>query len=228
MADLFRIVKGGPVQEVHEQPFESEVADMQEFVFRNPRLLGDGMEIVEREVNTGPAGRIDLLGIERVPGSGQVVVVELKNVPAGVQVLLQALRYAMWALGNPDSIRLLLERHGIKGDDIDLKPKIMIVAPTVQDDLVELSQFVSSFDFEFMEVRRFARDGEFFVVRTRKAPVGVPTVQVSAQEEWGWEKYASEHKWRSEKSSSATWTNSFRRRVGPYPFASESHTWPIS
>jgi len=199
MADLFRISSEGQIAQVAEKPFADEVGDLEGFIVKNPQLLGEGVEIFGRQVSAGSTGRIDLLVIDESLGAGQIAVVELKNEPADVRVLLQALRYASWVVGNPDSIRLLLEKAKIKSDDPDLTPKIIVVAPSIQDELVELTQYVGSFEFDLIELRRFEQGSENFVTVHRKTPTAARPAGVADQQEWDWGKYVSDLGWSGER-----------------------------
>jgi len=52
MADLFRISSDGNVTLVPERAFANEVGDLEDFLVRNPKVLGEGIEIIGRQVNT--------------------------------------------------------------------------------------------------------------------------------------------------------------------------------
>ena len=196
--DLFRLTSDGEVETVPEQPFSDEVSDLEGFVFSNPSLLGEGVEIVARQVSSS-AGRIDLLAIDRSHGEGQVAIVELKNIPADVEVLLQVLRYASWVESNQDSVRLLLQQKGINAAQVELHPRLIVVAPEVREALVELTQYVTGFEFDLVEMRRFDLDGEKFVVIDRKSPSGPPPPGATTGEQWSWEKYAENLGWNEDR-----------------------------
>ena len=199
MPDLFRISQDGQIVQVAEQPFVNEVGDLEDFIVKNPQLIGEGTEILGRQVNAGLAGRIDILAIDNTLGSGKVAVVELKNGPADVRVLLQVLRYASWVLSNPDGIRLLLEKNKLKAEDVDLKPRVVVVADSIEDELAELTQYVQAFEFDLVELRRFEQNGENLVMVARKSPTGPPPAGIRVQEEWNWERYESEMNWNSQR-----------------------------
>ena len=198
MTELFRVTTHG-VEPISERPFLSEVSDLEDFVIANPSLLGEGTSVVARQVNAGAAGRLDILALTQALAGGQVAVVELKNGPADIHVLLQALRYASWAVGNPDSVRLLLSNAKVNPGEVDLRPRIVVAAPVIQDELVELSQYVGAFEFDFVEIKRFAQGEQLFVVVTHKAPSVSPPPGVTWQGEWDWEKYTSELGWSRER-----------------------------
>ena len=199
-AELFRVSEQGQVGLLAERPFADEVGDLEDFVAKNPQLVGEGIKIFGRQVTAG-VGRIDLLAIDQAFGEGQMAVIELKNVPADVGVLLQVLRYASWVMSNPDSIRLLLEKERIKATQLELKPKLVIVAPRIEEDLVELTQYLTdSFEFDLIELRRFEQGDEYFAVVNRRTPAGSGLPPgITVREDWSWEKYGSELTWKPER-----------------------------
>ena len=82
-----------------------------------------------------------------------------------------------------------------------MRPRVVVVAPTILDELVELAQYVGGFEFDLVELRRFEDTGENFAVVTRKAAVGLPPPGVAVQEDWDWDKYAADLKWSPERIS---------------------------
>jgi hypothetical protein len=195
MGQLFRISSEGEIQSLAHEPFANETEDLESFLESNPQLLGEGMTIIGRQVSTN-AGRIDLLGVDQSLGPGQVVIVELKNEPADVRALLQILRYGAWVVSNPDSIRLVLEQKGVGGGDVDIRPRLIVVAPSFEDELVELSQYVNSFEFHFIEVQRFRHGGDRYIVVTEKDVSGIPAPELRERADWDWSKYESELNWK--------------------------------
>ncbi len=182
---------------MQEEPFADEVNDLESFVFDNPQLLGEGIESVARQVYTDD-GRLDIMAVDR--SQGRLVIVELKNVPAGVDVLLQALRYASWAKVNQDSVRLFLQRHDVAEADVKFDSiRIIVVAPEILGNLVELSQYVvDAFEFNFVEIRRFKDKGDSFVVVNQLPTPGAPP-GASPPEGWTWDNYRERLGWSSQQ-----------------------------
>jgi hypothetical protein len=206
---------------VPEEPFSDETVDLEDFVYSNPGLLGEGFEAVARQVSS-TAGRIDILAVDKSFEQAQVAIVELKNVPADVDVLLQILRYASWVESNQDTVRLLFQEKGISPSDLDVHPILVVVAPVIQDALLELSQYVSSFEFDFIELRRFDAGGEKFVIVTRRFPSGPAPVGASPREEWGWERYRIDMGWNDKRIVLGKWLfNEVQRKI-------ESKGWSLT
>lgn len=145
----------GP-QNFQPAPFQDEVHDMGDFVAEHPAILGDDIVIVSRELEHGPDGRrLDFLVCDTEVG--QAGIVELKKDEADEKVLLQTLRYADWLRNNPDTVRYQISRKnlGIDPDEIDVERiKIFIVAPKITALVLELSQYITAFDFEFLQLQR--------------------------------------------------------------------------
>ena len=161
-------------------PFADEVHDMGDFIMANPRILGEDITIVNRELQHGPDGRrVDFLVCDSE--TGQVGIVELKKDYADEKVLLQTLRYADWLRNNPDTIRYQVSRQKaltIDPEELELDSlKIYIVAPKIAPAVAELSQYISGIDFEFIQIERF-RDssGEVYAVTS---PLEVPNRTVA-------------------------------------------------
>lgn len=192
MAELFEVKEGSTAQHINEFPFQDEINDLESFIKENPQVISEGLEILDEQVDTRVSGKIDLLALDKTAGTAQITLIELKKEIAQQTVLLQTLRYASWIKNNPDSIRYLLEKKRLAVKDIDLNPKIIIIASQIDPTLIELSQYNESFEFDFVEVRRFGIKDNFYVVVDHKTPPQTPTTKVRSQEEWNWEKYEAD------------------------------------
>lgn len=231
MTKLFRIGAGASAEAVSEVPFTDEVGDLESFLKNNPGILGEQVTVFAEQVDTG-LGRMDLLAMDQSLEQGKLLLIELKNRPADINVLVQVLRYASWVSTSPDSIKLLLEKGGLGAEDADLKPRIVIVAPDIEDELVELSQYIAAFEFSFLQVRRFRLGPEFLVVVETKTITPEKKTPVSVQEEWNWERYERDlripkarldlGKWLVSKIQDVCaekgWSLEFRFRKGYTPF----------
>lgn len=199
VADLFRLPNSGVLEPMLPDPFKDETTDLEGFVKQNPTVLGNGVRIFAEQIDTGFGDRLDLLALDESASSGELLLIELKNVTADEKVLLQALRYGSWMVGNPDSVRLLLERQSIDASAIDIRPIIVIVAPEIENGLVEMSQYISDFQFSFVEISRFKDREDRFVLINRKTPLGKVPPGVQARDDWDWEKYQHDLKISAER-----------------------------
>ena len=142
---------------------------MADFIRKHPQTLGADVLIVCRELQVGTSNesrRIDFLVYDA--GLNQVGIVELKNKIADEKVLLQTLRYANWIRNNPDTVRYQIKKQNlnIDAEEIDTENiKVLIVAPKITQSLAELCQYITAFDFEFVELQRFKDEaGEIYAV----------------------------------------------------------------
>lgn len=212
MTKLFRIGPDAETEGLIEAPFVDEVGDLKSFVKHNVSILGERVAIFGDEVDTG-IGRIDLLAMDESLEQGKLLLIELKNVPADTNVLLQVLRYASWISTSPDSVRLLLEKQKIRADKVDLKPRIVIVAPDVDEELVELSQYIRAFEFSFLEVKRFRLGSEFLAIVNPRLQALPKSTSVTMQEEWSWERYEHDLRISSGRLEIAKWLVSQMQEV---------------
>lgn len=159
----------GKQSNIKEFPFADEVHDMADYVASNPQILGSDMLIFSRELQVGTVNdsrRIDFLVYDTE--LNQIGIVELKNQTADEKVLLQTLRYANWIRNNPDTVRYQLKKQSfeVNEEEIDTESiKILIVAPKITQALVELCRYITSFDFEFIQLQRFKDEtGQIYAV----------------------------------------------------------------
>ena len=105
MTNLVRIDSQGNIQKLESVDFANETDELQSYIRKNPTILGDKISIIAEQLDTGSGKKLDMLALEEVrEGVVRPVVVELKNVEADTDALLQVLRYANWALSNIDSV----------------------------------------------------------------------------------------------------------------------------
>ena len=149
---------------------------MQKFFIDNIKLLGENLKVLSEKMSVpfgGTIREIDILAFDTE--SFTPVIIELKKGEANEEVLLQVLRYASWARNNPDSIKyLLITKGGMKAKDIEESKdklsdvRIIIVAEKFKNTLLSLSQYISTFQIDFVRYKRFVRktpDGseEYFI-----------------------------------------------------------------
>ena len=197
MSYIVKIDTQGTIQKLEPVHFANEVDELQAYIRNNPTILGDNISIIAEQLDTGSGKKLDMLALEEIRnGVVRPVVVELKNVDADTDALLQVLRYANWALSSTDSVRLYKEKSKVKSKEMDNSSvKVIIVAPAVKGELLELSNYiVNSIDFGFLEFRRFKdTDGDILSLdwKTPVAPSGSITY---VQREWNWTTYETELK----------------------------------
>jgi len=157
---------------IEDYPFEDEIHDMADFIVAHPDILGPEVVIMARELQVPTVAgqkRLDFLAFDTE--SSQIDIVELKKSFADEKVLLQTLRYANWIRNNPDTVRYQIKKHdlNINAEEVDTDSiKVIIVAPKISQTLAELCQYITAFDFEFIQLQRFKdADGKIYAVTDR-------------------------------------------------------------
>ena len=109
MTTLYRIANG-QLSEVKRSSLSNE-SMLQDWIVKNPKLLGLDVLIVGREVPTGNKGRIDILAIDQ---EGNLFIIELKRGRTPRDVIAQVLDYASWVaeLTTRDVHRIAEEKLG--------------------------------------------------------------------------------------------------------------------
>ena len=145
---------------------------MADFIVSHPEILGPEVTILARELQVPTVAgqkRMDFLAFDTE--NTQIDIVELKNSFADEKVLLQTLRYANWIRNNPDTIRYHIKKLGlnINAEEIDTESiKVIIIAPKISHTLAELCQYITAFDFEFVQLQRFKdAEGKVYAITDR-------------------------------------------------------------
>ena len=85
-------VDEGELKEIKQAKLDSENR-LEEWIEREPAILGTEMLIIGRQISTDYGGRIDLLGIDQ---QGDLIILELKRDKTPRDVVAQILDYASW------------------------------------------------------------------------------------------------------------------------------------
>ena len=165
------------LDEIHEIPFKDE-EDLQSFVAKNPQLLGGKIEIIAQKMPV-EGGEIDIVAVDKAKSEPKLLLVELK-IGADRKIIGQVLDYADRISLDPERIRQ--EDPSLTNEAIK-NPRLVIVASDVPDQLVNLTRYVQTFEWDVIELHRFANKRGTFAIINRRRPVkGEP-------EEPTWEMY---------------------------------------
>jgi Endonuclease NucS len=85
-------VQGQDLQEINHEALNDEQR-LEDWVVKDPSILGIDVLLIGRQVTTASHGRIDLLAID---GEANLVVLELKRDKTPREIVAQALDYASW------------------------------------------------------------------------------------------------------------------------------------
>jgi hypothetical protein len=142
------------LREVEKATLDNE-ARLEEWVLKDPSLLGIDILLVGRQVRTPSGGRIDLLGID---SDANLVVLELKRDKTPREIVAQALDYASWvrdlAYQEIDDLahdflkrplkEVFLDRYGYPlPETVNISHSIIIIASGLDDSSERIVQYLS-------------------------------------------------------------------------------------
>lgn len=194
MARLFRIdAEKGPVQ-MPEKPFASEVGELEPLVRDNPQVLGDFVVFSEQPSSAGGAQRLDLLAMDR---DRQVWIIELKRDAVDEHSLTQAMKYRTHWRRNLEAVRNLWHSYArklqktesttIEPDWKGYDPRILLVAPEVDEETVEIAR-AHNLPIDFLSLRRYEHIGQtYLIVDEVEAEAGKPAPAAGREQyDWTW------------------------------------------
>jgi len=169
MVILYEIGKGDEVKQLVLDPFTDEVSDMESFVIDNITMLHEGLSLLsEQPIDGTSKKRSDILALD---DDGRLFIIELKKDYADEHYFYQIANYYNIWKSKPDSISKLYyknkERLGKKQYDSSLDPYVIVVAPEISDELVNLATTLK-FNTKFIEIERFKKNSQLFVVINHK------------------------------------------------------------
>ena len=175
--ELYKISKDNETQKLVFAPFTDELTDMENFIEKHPEILGNVI-ILDRQVHKGGKGRMDLLALD-LEEKPRVMIIELKNVEADENMLMQVISYAHEYKNRIDYVRARIKEvfdtnaieDTIPLDQIEYTPRIMVIAPEFTSGILSLAQYIS-LDVDFIRIARY-EDHDGFIVSTEvlEAPI---------------------------------------------------------
>ncbi|MGA3291308.1 MAG: hypothetical protein ABSD42_13840 [Candidatus Bathyarchaeia archaeon] len=200
MTNLYKIGSSSNIEEIPEHQFSNETNDFESFIMQNQSLLGK-VALINHQITIPNGKRIDAWGVDVVDLNP--IIVELKNVKTGVDVISQILPYYNFVKTNPDTLKYqatqdkeFLKKLSNLGYSIqklemglEKEPKVLIVAPSFDNELLDLINFLT-FDVELVEISRFKLvSGEYLVTVDKPSTMGTQQSKVRVMEDWDWNKY---------------------------------------
>jgi hypothetical protein len=186
VARLYTLGSSGELVEAQEKPFLDETSDMEDFVKKNAKILGDLIIFSEQTISAGRDKRTDLLAINK---DGDVLIIELKMILAGPDVLGQVLGYRNYWRQNLEAVKNLWNEFREKPEEFEpdfqnYDPRVLLVAPEFEKELLEI---VSSerLPIECAEITRYEHEDRIFVVVDRMEPPVAKIGPVVGQREYG-------------------------------------------
>lgn len=190
MTELY-IVKENSLQQISSDEFKDEVSDMESFVIDNITMLHEGLSVLsEQTIDGRTKKRSDILALDE---DGRLFIIELKKDYADEHHLFQIIKYYDIWKNKHDSISKLYyknkDRLGEKQYDSSLDPYVIIVAPEISDELVNLASY-QKFNIKFIEVERFKKNDQLFVVINHKIFNQKKETETTDKEVYDWDHYA--------------------------------------
>jgi len=199
MVILYEIGKGDEVKQLVLDPFTDEVSDMESFVIDNITMLHEGLSLLsEQPIDGTSKKRSDILALD---DDGRLFIIELKKDYADEHYFYQIANYYNIWKSKPDSISKLYyknkERLGKKQYDSSLDPYVIVVAPEISDELVNLATTLN-FNTKFIEIERFKKNDQTFIVINHKLVSQKKERETSDREIHDWDYYAK--KWKANEN----------------------------
>lgn len=193
MARVYRLDSSGELVSAEEKPFTDEVGEMEPFIKKNSKILGDLFIFGEQVISSGRDKRTDLLAVDK---DGEIQIIELKKGYVASDILNQVLGYKLYWKKNPDSVKTIWSEFANKPTDVkpdwdNYNPKIVIVAPAFNDELVEIAA-EDDLGIRFVQVARYVYQNSTFIVVTELEPVKSKVGPVLTKGEYGWDWYVKE------------------------------------
>lgn len=142
--------------------FFDEVHDFQRYVRENLRFFGKYQLISEQlMVTNNLKGFIDMLVLDL--DDNRLTILELKNVSTSDKDSWQPIRYYDLLNRGQDSLRELIVNNqhnlSVKVDDIDFDPKVVLIVPEYDEQLLRTLSYFENIDSKVIEVNVEIKNG---------------------------------------------------------------------
>jgi hypothetical protein len=193
MAKLFTIDQRGKLIKAEEKPFLSETDDMEQFIKKNPQILGEVIIFGEQVVSSGRDKITDLIAVNK---EREIIIIELKKDFADMNTLSQILRYGTHWKKSLEAVRNMWNKYENKPSDIEpdwnnYNPKMMIIAPSFDKELIEVASSYK-LPIEFIEITRYVSGESLFVLINRVEEIVESIAPTVAREEYDWKWYSDQ------------------------------------
>ena len=169
---------------------------------KNEKIFGN-VAILNHQIVTPDGKRIDIWGLDTL--ELRPLIIELKNVTTGIEIIPQILPYYNFVKSNPDTLKFnalsdkkfMKKLENLEFDKDKLPkalegdPKVILIAPSFNKELLDVVDYIK-FDVELIEISRYNIDDEFLATINRPKISTPPPSIVRVMEEWDWEKYKKE------------------------------------
>ena len=140
-------IEDGKLVEYTKTPVSTEL-EIHNFIEKHPKVLGENILIIGREVRTADGNFIDLLGLNH---SGDTIIIEIKKDQTPRKVIAQILEYAEWI------------SNSISSDELNKIAKIK--------HLTNYPSLWKKYETEFGEIPDFNEHQQLFIVAEKIDPI---------------------------------------------------------
>ena len=103
MVKVYKIKADGEILEVKKASFSDESKELEDFVMKNEGILGN-VALLNHQITIPGKSRIDIWGIDTL--DSRPVIIELKNIITGIDIISQILPYYNFVKSYPDTLKL--------------------------------------------------------------------------------------------------------------------------
>jgi hypothetical protein len=133
--------------------FFNETHDFQRFIVENKYLLGNYTILSEQlSIKNNKSGILDILALDNQ--NKRITIIELKNTKIDDKSIWQPLRYYDLIKRGEHAIVEILKENNCYNDNIDLNPKIILVVPKCEQQLIRTISYFTDIDICIIEIKK--------------------------------------------------------------------------
>lgn len=186
MVELYTVGSDGQILEIKKEPEKIEVTELRKLIMTNERILGN-VVLLDNKIETSDGSFVNILGLDMF--DLRPLIIELRNIITGTEVIPQILPYCDFMKSNPDTMKFRISSNTkfmqkLQGLKVDLDklskglgedPKVILVAPAFKKELLDVANYIK-FGIKLIEISRYkTEDGRVVVAINRpQIPIASP------------------------------------------------------
>lgn len=153
--------------------FVDEIHGYQKFVRDNIKMLGNLIIITEQlYMKNTNKNFVDILALDL--NDNRLVILELKNINTDDKILAQPIRYYDLLIRAQEDLTILLYKANktinFDIENVNYEPKIMIVVPNFDLQLLRSFSYVNNLDIEIVKFNLLQKNGYFEIIKEKFVP----------------------------------------------------------
>src|SRR5208337_3894688 len=192
--------KNENVEDIEKAPFLNEASELEDFILENERIIGNVI-LLNRQIEIPTGLRIDLWGIDLL--DYRPIILELKNVIVGLEIIPQILPYYQFLKQNPDTLkykaltddrfRQKIKEQEASPDTILSKleddPKVILLGPGFKTELISTVDYLN-LDIEIIKIARYRLTSNEFIIHIDRPDFPEKKIaKIRVMEQYDWDKY---------------------------------------